>query len=80
MFLHSHQLEGSSYQCSDAEMEVFDTELFPQPNIADLDLGKTFSFVLPGETFKHTHTHTHTHTNTQKRCTHALTHPYIGLT
>ena len=77
MFLHSHQLEGSSYQCSDAEMEVFDTELFPQPNIADLDLGKTFSFVLPGETFKHTHTYTHTHTQTHKNAVHTHSHIHI---
>ena len=73
MFLQSHQLEDSSYECLDAEMEVFDTELFPQQNITDLDLDKTFSFVLSGETFKHTHTHTHTKKNAVRTHSHIHT-------
>ena len=53
----------------DAEMKVFNTEVFLQHNITDLNFAKTFQcFAQSGkalmvERHKHTHTHTHTHTH-----------------
>ena len=55
----------------DAEMKVFNTEVFLQHNITDLNFVKTFQcFAQSGkalmvERHKHTHTHTHTHTRMQ---------------
>ena len=56
----------------DMVMNVLDTKLFPQHNIAGLISGITFiALYQSGEAStvegnKHTHTHTHTHTHARK--------------
>ena len=57
----------------DVKTKVFDTDIFLQHTIADMNSGITFycfielreAFKVKGNKYTHTHTHTHTYTHTR---------------